>query len=152
MFQSRFLSTLCSRKENCEIGTTYTFDNLKAFATKKYTNLVKENVWGEVDPKNAKIMALATQIQTMSNLLDISKSAHLTNNQSNSGRQNKINIASWRKFKTSALVKRDNKKWYWCPKHTCKGDYDRIYVTHPAPEHDKCVEKLNNWGNKKEEK
>ena len=108
-----FFSVLCSRKDARESGTTYTFDSLKSFAIKKYNNLVKENVWGEVGPKYAKIMALATQIQTISTLFEENKkSAHLTNNNLTNDGKKKVNIDSWCKVKTSRLVERDRKKWY----------------------------------------
>ena len=57
-------------------------------------------------------MALSTQIQTMSNLFEGNKLAHLANNYTNSGGQKKANIASWRKVKTSVSVVKNENKWY----------------------------------------
>ena len=75
-------------------------------------------------------MALAAQIQTMSSLFEENiKSAHLTSNYTNSGRQKKANIDSWYKVKTRGSVKRDRKKWYCCPTHVRNGFYDGIYIT-----------------------
>ena len=80
------------------------------------------------------------------------KSAYLTNNYSNSGGKNKVNIDYWRKVRTSDSVKKDRKKWYWCPKHVCGGDYDELYITHPASKHSEWVERYDNWGKKKDDK
>ena len=55
-------------------------------------------------------MALATQIQTMSSLFEENKkSAHLTNNYTNSGGQKKVNIDPWRKVNINGSVERDRK-------------------------------------------
>ena len=89
----------------------------------------------------------------MSNLFEENKKlAHLINNYTNSRGQKKVNIDSWRKFKTSGLVKRDGKKCYWCPKHVREGDYAGLYVAHSASDHDEWVEHRKEWGKNKKKK
>ena len=63
-----------------------------------------------------------------------------------------MNIDSWRNFKTSGLVKRDGNKCYRFPKHVREGDYDGLYVTHLASDHDEWVEHRKEWGKNKKEK
>ena len=39
-------------------------------------------------------------------------------------------IKKWRAVKKAASVTRDEKTWYWCPKHVLLGKFDGLYVTH----------------------
>ena len=47
------------------------------FATKKYNNIVKEKLWGQVDPKDAHILALTTTVTGLEETL-ISEVAYYT--------------------------------------------------------------------------
>ena len=43
--------------------------------------------------------------------------------------------------KTTPMVERDGKNWWWCPKHVIPGRYDGLYVTHKPEDHEEWVQK-----------
>ena len=53
------------KKDQWEDGTDMTFDDLAASASSKYNNMVEQRTWKEKDPKDAKIIALATQVEAL---------------------------------------------------------------------------------------
>ena len=44
-------------------------------------------------------------------------------------------VKKWRALKKVASVTREDKTWYWCPKHVLRGKFDGLYVTHKPENH-----------------
>ena len=114
-----------------------------------YNNAVSAGQWEEKDLKDAKILALTTRIDELVEQQE--KLAALSTNQKeiyksqNTQREGLHAIADWGMKKTTESAERDDKKWYWCPKHVVPGTYIGLYVTHKPENHDKWKRKKDNW-------
>ena len=92
-------------------------------------------------------MTLTTEIQELremcKHLMVFSRNAA---RQSQSKNQNKnggsrINIDKWRMTKTTPMVERDGKTWYWYPHHVYEDIYNGLYVTYKSGDHDDWVKR-----------
>jgi len=136
-----------------ELGGLKTADEIISEAVTIYNNAVSANRWDTSDPKDAKIVALATRIdelveqQTKLAALATSNSQNRTRKNGsrrfNSDNNNfKINpIEDWRMKQTDPKIERDGKTWWWCPRHVQPGKYNGLYVTHKPEDHDDWVQK-----------
>ena len=114
-------------------GVNLSHDTLVTKSVAKYNNLVAQKAWNTSTSKNAKLVAMATQVKNLEKQLSDSKDTKNTN----TGKQTqgkKPPIAEWR-FKKSfgSEVEKDDRKWYWC--HHQHNDGKGMYVTHKPEDH-----------------
>ena len=100
--------------------------------------MIKQNSWGRINPKDAKIVALATKLKRIESSLTTSeKSYPKHSNKSNI----KLNVDKWRIIKDRGeTFERDGKQWWWCPHHKLEGHFDGLYMNHPPSQHNKWKE------------
>ena len=80
-------------------------------------------------------MALLTKLT--SRVSNIEKVLSTGNNQSDGLDRSKVsNVERWRMKQTGSTKVVDGITWYWCPKHTLPGVFDKLYVRHKPEEHD----------------
>ena len=130
-----FNTYITSLKSKWELGKEYTLDELATAAVTKFTNLEAAKSWKAPEKPDSKIAALVTQVNELKRALaTVQSDGGEKKPGATSDRRN--NIAEWRKKKSHGdSVHRDDKTWYWCPRH--KGqDYDGLYVTHKPENHD----------------
>ena len=98
--------------------------------------------WNQTDPRDAKILALHTQMQAL-------QQAHQShypsiNHQTQIKTIPKSDVEEWKMVKTSYHVFKDDKHWYWCPHHIIKANPPGIYCLYTPQDHPKWVECKNN--------
>jgi hypothetical protein len=130
-------------KQSWELGDPKTASELIASAVTLYNNAVHNKTWNKPDPKDAKLIALTTQLEK---LLKSSgnQTALATDGSSSSSKpasKPRNVIDEWRKKKGAATVTKNGQTWYWCPKHKVDGQYDGLYVTHSPADHDEVMAK-----------
>ena len=125
-------------KDEWEGGKDIKPEELMETATSKYNNMIKQNSWGRINPKDAKIVALATKLKRIESSLTTSeKSYPKHSNKSNI----KLNVDKWRIIKDRGeTFERDGKQWWWCPHHKLEGHFDGLYMNHPPSQHNKWKE------------
>jgi flagellar biosynthesis chaperone FliJ len=118
----------------------------------KYNNMNSLSQWDTVDPRDAKLLALATQVET------------LKSNQSSSGKSwkgegagnsDKIGgVAKWRTIKDKGeSCEWNGTTWYWCTKHVHpNGAFNGLYCTHKPEDHDEWKANRNAWKKDKDKK
>jgi len=151
-----FAAKIRDERQAWEIGGDKPADQIIAEALTIYNNAVSQNRWDNKDPKDAKIMALTTEVQQL-RAETKQFSAMVTNNSSGKPKgsassdtsKDFLSIKSWRMVKTNDSVERDGKTWYWCPHHKVEGSYDGLYVTHKAEEHDEWKNNRSQFRKKK---
>ena len=127
-------------KQSWELGDGRTPVKLITNAVTLYNNAVHHKTWNKPDPKDAKLIALTTQLEKL--LKSSGNQTALTTDAKTSAKQpfkprNIIN--EWRKKKGVAKVTKDGQMWYWCSKHKVDGEYDGLYVTRSPEDHDKVM-------------
>ena len=107
---SVFKDFIQRKKDQWEDGTDMTLDELSASALSKYNNMVEQRTWNEKDPKDAKIIALATQVETLRSQIGSNTyknnggSATNTSHNSHPGQQKKrTNMPEWRMKKKGPM-------------------------------------------------
>jgi hypothetical protein len=145
-----FSSFVQRKKDDWDIGNDMTSDEIVTSAVQKYNNMVMQKTWKQTESKNAKIVALTTQVQNLEKKLnsgDYKKSSGGNSNHDNK-KSSKLNVAEWRLTKTfgNSVVK-DDKTWHWCSKQHNKGK--GMYVTHKEEDHTPWQERKKNDQSKK---
>ena len=145
-----FATHVCDKRKAWELGGTKTADTTIAEAVTIYINLFEASTWEYKDPKDAKIMALTTELeslrqaQTTLTALVTKTAGNLSGSRSRkSASAPSFSIESWRKIKGKTSVKRDGKQWWCCPHHKMEVEFVGLYVTHPPEKH-------NEWKKNKE--
>ena len=129
---TRFTQFFEHEKMLWEAGKHYDFDTLDSMAKTVYNNMCTDQSWNALDPKDAKIVALRTEIN---NVREELKKAHDNNTKSSSSGTPDFTIDQWRKEKGPDEIAKDGVKYWFCPRH--KGpDYDGLYVRHKPEDHD----------------
>ena len=117
-------------------GRELSHDILVSKCTAKYNNLVAQKTWTNGSGKNAKLVALATQVKDLEQKLASRNGGGNNNTQT---AQKRISIAEWRLKKTLGdKVDKDGNTWYWCPHQ--HNDGKGMYVTHKPEDHTKWKE------------
>ena len=133
----------------------YSADEIITAARTRYNNMDEQGVWDQVDPREAQIMALATEVQKMRDVhakalasIADAPAAHATS----TTRQDEDRAAfkerrtddkyisglpRWRATKTKGdKVEVNGKTYWWCPHHKHPdGHWDGLYVQHPPDKH-----------------
>ena len=110
----------------------------------KYTNMFVSGDWTKVNPRDAKIMALTTELEAIK--ASTHAHAHATANDNstnahkakqNAGGGDKVGgVDKWRTVKNGDQISRDGKTWYWCTQHVHPhGHFNGLYVLHKPAEH-----------------
>ena len=103
----------------------------------KYNNMNSANSWDTVDPRDAKLLALTTQIETLQNANQGTSTS--TRKESGANDPNKVGgVAKWRTIKNKGeTCEWNGTTWYWCTRHVHPtGEFNGLYCTHKPEEHD----------------
>ena len=137
-----FAAFIRDERQAWEIGGNKTPNQLIAESLTIYNNAVSTNRWDTKDPKDAKIMALTTQVEQLvaaqQQMLAYTTQKKVTFSTPNEAPKDGdyLSIKAWRMKKTEDIIQQHGKTWYWCPHHKVEGSYDGLYVTHKPDEHD----------------
>ena len=133
-----FQQFIQAEKKKWELGEDYLADTLIDKATTKYNNMVSDNKWTANETKDAKIMALSTQIAALEKALVTTNDTSSTTKDTSSGKgSNFRSIDAWRKVKNKGdECEVNGLTWWWCPKHKIDGSYNGLYVRHRSEDHD----------------
>ena len=131
-------------KNKWELGKDFTLDDVANAAITKYNNLDGAKSWQVPEKQMPSSLLLSPNLRSWKLPFLLSSCLGIANPKQGAGADKRSNIAEWHKKKSfGASVTRDNKSWWWCPRH--KGsDYDRLYVTHKPEnhgEHQRCYNK-----------
>ena len=135
------------------IGThaDITFERLVLAARKKYLNMVASNEYSAIDPKDAQLMTLATELKALKE-----KSANATNGGGGGGGGGGAtrgggakfecvpgtNLWKWRTIKGKTSVVVNGLTYYWCSCHPDPGErWNGLYNRHKENDHDADVAK-----------
>ena len=141
-----FAAHVRDERKNWELGGDKDVDQIMSEALIIYNNAITANRWRTSDPKDAKILALTTQVEKL-----VEMQSQLVANATQAPSQNRTmnprfqftEIAAWRMKKGPEKLDRDGKTWFWCPHHKMEGQYDGLYVTHRPEEHDVWLKRKN---------
>ena len=103
-------------KMRWEAGKICIFESLSEMTKSMYNNIVMNNKWDAVDPKDAQIMALTTKVHEL-----------VSGNTAKAGGR----FSQWRNNNVGPMITRDGKSWWWCPHHGENG----MYVRHKPEDH-----------------
>ena len=148
-----FASFVRDERQAWEIGGEKQADQLIAEALTIYNNAISANRWEYSDPKDAKIIALATKVEHLEAQMKLSANATeqkppFKRNYEGAGVGNNskyLTIDSWRMKKTEPTIQKEGKTWYWCPKHVSTGKYEGLYVTHKPEDHEEWAKNRNRF-------
>ena len=135
---SNFHNYFSMERIRWEQGADYRYDVLCESATAIYNNMKASGEWEKVDPKDAKIMALATEIRQLKDQ-PIKKGS--------AGNQ----IDPRRITKKGASITIDGQTLWWCDKHKHPKKFPNgLYMPHKPEDHDEWVkQKQTRKGKKK---
>ena len=133
-------------RDDWEIGSDITHDSLVSMSITKYNNMAKLGRWKQVEPKNATIVALTTQIKNLENKIgNTSNSSGGGLPGSNNNKNSKFTLEAWRIKFDGKEKTMDGVLWYWCSKHVIDGVYDGMYVKHLEDKHEEWLERKKGW-------
>ena len=124
-------------------------DSLITAARTKFNNMEENDLWNKVDPRDAKIMALTTMVESLSKtkkttanqgtaLATATDDASAVREARRKGTTNDVfldGLARWRIKKEGDTKQYIGKTWYWCPYHKKEGKWDGMYVLHKPEDH-----------------
>ena len=136
----KFATHVDKLRTEWEEGRDFTVDSLTTAATTKYNNLVEAKKWKtDGDQRNAKIVALATQVEELKQ--QISKGSSSANGKGSDSQKTTSlpENQQWRLKKSFGdHVRKMDKDWYWCSKQHNHGK--GMYVTHKPEDHTEWTE------------
>ncbi len=113
--------------------------------------MVDDKSWSKVDPRDAQLLAPATQVAELKAAKADGRptpSANTTN-----GKENDLvggSMPKWRTVKDGLTKIVDGKTWHWCSQHHHKDNlWNGLYVSHPENEHAEITAKWKRLNNKK---
>ena len=121
-----------------ESGKQFDFDSLSNIAKSIYNNMVSNQTWDSVDPKDAQIMALSTEVAALKdkqgnyNGLKTSKGKNSLAERSDS----LAVLHPWRKINDGPKKFKDGVWWWWwwCEHHIGE-DWKGLYIRHKLEDH-----------------
>ena len=152
-----FAAFIRDERQAWEIGGEKRPNQIIAEALTIYNNAVTANRWDNKDPKDAKIMALTTQVEQLveaqkqySAMVTAKGNAAPTSSNAASGKPGDfLSIKAWRMKKTEDSIQKEGRTWYWCPHHKVEGSYEGLYVTHKPEEHEEWKNNRSQFRRKK---
>jgi hypothetical protein len=132
-----FQQFIQAEKNRWELGEDYLADTLIDKATTKYNNMTSDNQWKSNETKDAKIMALSTQLAALEKAFVSTKSSFTSKSDDDkTGVPGARNVQKWRAVKNKGeKCEVDGLTWWWCPKHKLEGSFDGLYVRHHPNDH-----------------
>ena len=129
----KFNTAIEAEQRRWERGDTISHEDLIATAVSLYNNMYAAKTWKTQDGKDAKIVALTTQLKNLEDKFKNGSSSKSSGSGNDKDGVGKYGIAKWRFSKTlGAKVSRDGKDYWWCTQHMGgKG----LYVTHKPEDH-----------------
>ncbi len=125
-------------QSGCSYNRNITPDELIVAARTKFNNMIEDKLWGKVDPRDAKILALTTKLEKLEKD-GVKPSANATNggNPGGGGPKPKIQpLEELHKKIDGAFKIVEGRTYYWCKHHKSKDyNYDGLYVTSHSKEH-----------------
>ena len=117
-----------------------TVDKLFKATERFYNNLVSKNQWDKVNPKDASLIALTTQISELQKQIAAKNNSNGSNGGNNKGNTNDggnggdeemfYGVQKWRTVNKGPSVTRDGVVWKWCPHHKHpRGHYSGLYYS-----------------------
>ena len=127
----------------------YSPDEIIAAARARYNNMEEKGLWDQVDPRDAQIMALVTEVQELKTAHNKAFATDGPSNRSggnddrNAFRDRRTDdtyisgLPRWRTKKTKGeTTVVDGKTYWWCPHHVHPdGHWNGLYVQHPPERH-----------------
>jgi hypothetical protein len=109
----------------------------------KYTNMVELKEWNKVDPRDAQMMTLVTQLQILTSKQQAAHvAAGVPSNNQNDPKQNNTwakkdvvegtIVEKWRIVKDGDTKIVGGTTWHWCPHHVLAGKWDGLYSRHSS--------------------
>ena len=132
-----------------------TYDAIIKASRVKWNNMVEKGEDKNLNPQDAKILALTTQVKELKKEMAANPSSNLaaaTADQKNSDLDTTVfpgrfPIQKWRGKKDGDTKVVNGRTYYWCPHHKKDGCYDGLYVTtHKAEDHFTYVQGRRNGG------
>ena len=135
-----------------------TYTKLFTSAELFYNNLVSKGEWDKVNPKDASIMALMTDIDRLKKEIESNKSKGDGNGNGNSGGKSNgggkakngdeeliFGVPKWRTVNVGPKLTRDGVEYSWCPHHKHpRGAYNGLYYRdHDGSTHAEWKEQRN---------
>ena len=122
------------------VNKDLTFDQIILAARTKYNNMEATGEWSQVDPKDAKILALTTRLESLENAgkSNANPAGAALATDGGASQDGKIGgVAAWRVTKNKGDTQvRDGVTWYWCPHHVHpRGCFNGLYCTHTPANH-----------------
>ena len=111
-------------------------------AKHKYLNMSSTGEWSAVNPADAQLLALATQIEELKRqnaTLATKTPGTASGKQETPGLDRTLTggVQKWRTTKKGSSLVVDGKTFYWCPHHKHpKGFFDGLYCLHKPENHD----------------
>ena len=139
-------------------------DTLISASRSKYNNMVDKEVWGQVDPRDTKMLALTTKIDELLKEQAKTAVALATNfeNKAGSGGGGGSGSKAWKERTTddkyvdgllrvrtikggpSKII--EGEEFWWCPKHVHpKGLWNGLYVKHHPDKHDEVTQRRKGY-------
>ena len=114
-------------------------------AKSQYTNMEKRGDWTKVDPKDAKILALTTDVKKLKEQRD-QKQQQDANQPTEEMVPGTKTLKLWRTKNVGPTVTKDGVTWNWCPHHKDpQGRFDGLYYSsHDKDSHAEWAEKNRN--------
>ncbi len=138
-----FNSYIQRHKDAWEEGKTFTLDGLSIDAINKYNNMVHQKLWNKADPKDAKLLALTTEVQDLKTQLKLNDADGASGSNKRKGN---FQLEAWRMKKGEEKKVVDGVQYWWCPHHKREGVFDGLYMPHdPSSGHEE-------WKRRKEER
>ena len=115
------------------------WDDIIDAARAKYLNMESMKEWEKVDPHDAKLTALTTELNEL-------KAARKGNDGADASRKRSNivgGVPEWRTIKKGDTIEHDGKTLYWCPHHKHpQGLFDGLYCWHKPENHDEWKAKF----------
>eukprot|EP00984_Skeletonema_dohrnii_P013468 scaffold5583_cov166-Skeletonema_dohrnii-CCMP3373.AAC.2 len=116
-------------------------DELISAARTKYNNMTKKKTWNQVDPREAQMLALVTQLEELKKDRRTQRqripSTH-TIDGTKSDAEDVVpgtSVQKWRTKYDGPTKTVDGRKWHWCRLHKLEGKWDGLYVGHTEDKH-----------------
>ena len=115
------------------------------YAKQLYTNISRRNEWSKVDPRDAQILALTTELEKQP-----SNQSHESGGYSGSeyggSKEETIpgmnSLKKWRTINKGPTMMKDGVNYHWCKHHVYEGRYDGLYYhNHTEATHDEWAAK-----------
>lgn len=126
-----FTTYIQRHKDEWEEGKSYTLDAISIDAVNKFNNMVHQKLWNKADPKDAKLLALTTEVQDLKSQL---KCTAVESSFGSNKRNGNSQLDAWRMKKGDEKKIVDGIQYWWCPHHKREGVFDGLYMPHDPDE------------------